>query len=108
MERTGAPVINEGACAFDTIIPAEESGSGTIEHITNTYCTSPCRRICPVSAIDLKDNPNTDKKEVPTFKNNGKDKKTDMTNGFDSDCIGCGKCFKVCGYNAIHWVNRSD
>ena len=101
VKKSGSPFVNEVACAYDT---TDWEGK---KHI-GVYCTAPCKQICPVDAIRLKDNPDDKffdgEKTVPTF--TGKDK--DITQGFDSKCIGCGKCFRICGYNAIHWVNGRD
>jgi len=73
----GYPYINEVACAYD------------IDNQPGVFCSSPCSRICPVGAITLQDNGAG--KIVPAYHLN--------------DCIGCGKCFRICGYNAIDWVN---
>ena len=98
VKKTGAPVVNEVACAYHL-----EDASG--EFHESVYCTAPCKRICPVSVIETKDDEDTPKiKKVPTFKG----KKHDVTNASGSKCIGCGKCFRICGYNAIHWVNNRE
>lgn len=105
VKKTGAPIVNEVACAYDTIIPEGEEGNLKDKHYESVYCTAPCKKICPVSVIDTKDNDDSPEvKKVPTFK--GKD--FDVTNASGSKCIGCGKCFRICGYNAIHWINKRE
>jgi ferredoxin len=98
IKKTGAPIVNEVACAFHL---EDESG----EFHEGVYCTAPCKSICPVSVIETKDNKDSPKvKKVPTFKG----KNFDVTNASGSKCIGCGKCFRICGYNAIHWINKRE
>ena len=98
VKKTGAPIVNEVVCAYHL-----EDESGQLHE--NVYCTAPCKRICPVNVIKIKDDEDTPKeKKVPTFKG----KNRDITNASGSKCIGCGKCFRICGYNAIHWINRRE
>ena len=105
IKKTGAPIVNEVACAYDTVVTEEEDGKLKDKHYEGVYCTAPCKKVCPVKVIETKDNEDSpDIKKVPTFK--GKD--FDVTNANGSECIGCSKCFRICGYNAIHWINERE
>jgi len=113
-KKSGTPIVNEVACSYHVIIPkAETEGGKKDDHRIGEFCTAPCKKVCPVSVIKLKENKETEDtwtddeykdKKVPTFK--GKDSEPSDASG--SECIGCGKCFRICGYNAIHWVNTRE
>lgn len=86
----GKPVVLENVCAYH----ADENADGIYEKGEESkYCTMPCEDICPVDAISKHEvtDGTYDGKIVPLV---------DVTK-----CIGCTNCFKICGYNAIEWVN---
>lgn len=87
----GVPRVKENVCAYHI----DDDGDGNYEKSEEVkYCTMPCKDICPVDAIkkhELSDG-TFDGKIVPLV---------------DEDkCIGCTKCFRICGYNAIDWINE--
>jgi len=91
LREGGLPLVKHNVCAYHI----DEDGDGIYEDSeTVRYCTMPCRDICPVNAItqhELTDGtyPGKIVPEVNTTK-----------------CIGCTKCFRICGYNAIEWINH--
>ena len=86
----GLPVVKENVCAYHI----DDNGDGEYNKSeTVKYCTMPCKGICPNDAIT--EHENTD----GTFK--GKI----VPKIIVEDCIGCTKCFRICGYNAIDWIN---
>ncbi len=103
----GWPYINEAACAYHY----DDDGDGIYEDKEKgKYCTSPCIRICPVNALERhsagKEDIEEGEKVVPGFPSKrGKSKNPLLNFGMDSKCIHCGLCYKVCGYDAIMWVN---
>ena len=95
----GIPYINEVVCAYDVL----EDGVSKV----GKHCQHPCMDVCPTNALSIRswdrgDNDPATNKKFPGFKKKGK---TDQNIGMNSKCIGCGKCFKICGYDAIQWVN---
>jgi ferredoxin len=91
LREGGLPIVKENVCAYHI----DDNGDGVYEDSEEVkYCTMPCKGICPVNAISKHEN--TD----GTFQ--GK-----IVPMVDNDqCIGCAKCFRVCGYNAIDWINN--
>jgi uncharacterized Fe-S center protein len=87
----GEPRLKMSACAYHI----DDNGDGIYEKSEEVkYCTMPCKAICPVDAIT--------KHELSDGTYNGK-----IVPDFDLDkCIGCTKCFQICGYNAIEWINK--
>ena len=84
----GLPIFKENVCAYHI----DDNGDGKYEASEEVkYCTMPCKDVCPVDAIS-KYKIEDSGKVVPEV-NNGK-------------CIGCQKCFKICGYNAYEWMNK--
>jgi NAD-dependent dihydropyrimidine dehydrogenase PreA subunit len=87
----GEPRVIVAACAHHI----DDDGDGIYEKSeTVKYCTMPCKDICPVDAItkhEMSDG-TFDGKIVP---------EVDI-----EQCIGCTKCFQICGYNAIQWINE--
>ena len=100
------------------------------------YCTAPCTKVCPVNIVKLhlqfertqkfetyrekkKDYTPYPVKVVPGFPDQkffesapqGCQKLNMACSPYGimpQPCIGCGKCFKICGYNAIIWINYRD
>ena len=86
----GVPEVMINVCAYHI----DDDGDGIYEKSERIkYCTMVCKDVCPVDAItqhELTDG-TYDGKIVPEV---------------DLDkCIGCTKCFKICGYHAIEWIN---
>lgn len=90
LREGGVPVVMANVCAYHV----DEDGDGIYEKSEQTkYCTMPCKDICPVDAIS--------KVELTDGTYDGK-----ILPEVDVDkCIGCTKCFRICGYNAIEWLN---
>ncbi len=98
------------------------------------YCTAPCTEVCPVDIVKLHLQYSRrtkfesyregkagyepyDVKIVSGFPDQRYGKTPDHIpnklnmawtpySSMPQPCIGCGKCFKICGYNAITWVNN--
>jgi NAD-dependent dihydropyrimidine dehydrogenase PreA subunit len=88
----GLPKINTTACAYHVSENAIDDTKGIVysESLKSKFCTMPCKDICPADAISRYDA--TGEKSIPVV---------------DEDkCIHCGKCFRICGYNAIQWINN--
>jgi NAD-dependent dihydropyrimidine dehydrogenase PreA subunit len=91
-KEKGLPKINTTACAYHVSENMVDDSKGIVysDSLKSKFCTMPCKDICPVDAISIYEAQN--EKSVPLV---------------DEDkCIGCGKCFKICGYNAIQWINE--
>ncbi len=86
----GIPVIKENVCAYH--IDDNEDGIYAKDE-TVKYCTMPCKAICPVNAIT--------KRERTDGSYSGKI----VPEVNEDKCIGCTNCFRICGYNAIDWIN---
>jgi ferredoxin len=108
----GTPYINRAACAHHTDLDAEEDGDGNKIwgdlSKDNSYCKGPCVDVCPVDAIKFRKSTVDQNRELPGFtkKSASNDLERDWGDPRDvSGCISCQKCFKICGYDAIQWVN---
>ncbi len=108
----GFPYVYEAACAYH--LPNDE---GVYEDITSDneqefqFCRGPCVEVCPVDSIRLRKRVNN--RTMSGFPQKNKDTDTDNDRDFGDDrpvtgCIGCQNCFKMCGYNAIEWVNSKE
>jgi len=88
----GLPKVNTTACAYHLSEDMVDDTKGIVysESMKSKFCTMPCRDICPVDAISIYEA--KDEKSVPLVD--------------EEKCIGCGKCFRICGYNAIQWINN--
>ncbi len=111
LKSGGFPLVNRRACAYH--LPNPETGE--YEDITEDneqdyqFCRGPCVDVCPVDAILLRKTP-----ENRTMAGFPQKKDSDGYSDLDRDwgdpreitgCIGCQKCFKMCGYDAIQWIN---
>jgi ferredoxin len=107
----GFPFVNRRACAYH--LPNLETGE--YEDITEDnqqeiqFCRGPCVDVCPVDAIRFRKTP--ENRKMPGFPQK---KEANGYSDLDRDwgdpreitgCIGCQKCFKMCGYDTIQWIN---
>lgn len=105
----GYPFVNERACAYH--LSDEETGEfkEISRENNNQFCKGPCVDVCPVDAILLRERQNG--KTMPGFpQKKAEDNYTDDDRDWGeprslTGCIGCQRCFKMCGYDAIQWVN---
>lgn len=107
----GFPFVNRRACAYH--LPNPENGEYEDLNDRNQkdyqFCKGPCVDVCPVDAILLRKTP--ENRTMPGFpKKKESDNYTDMDRDWAdpikiSGCISCQKCFKMCGYDAIQWIN---
>lgn len=113
----GFPFINRRACAYHLPnLEPGENGEVVYEDITDDnqqeihFCRGPCVDVCPVDVIKIRTSSDeVDKnRRLPGFikKSAENDLERDWGNpNSESGCIGCKNCFKMCGYDAIQWVN---
>jgi Pyruvate/2-oxoacid:ferredoxin oxidoreductase delta subunit len=111
LKSGGFPVVNRRACAYH--LPNPETG--VYEKITSDneqdyqFCRGPCVDVCPVDSILLRNtNENRTMSGFPQKKDSMGYTDMDRDWGDPRDitgCIGCQNCFKMCGYDAIQWVN---
>ncbi len=107
----GFPFVNRRACAYH--LPNLETGE--YEDITEDnqqdiqFCRGPCVEVCPVDSIRLRRTP--ENRKMPGFpQKKDEDKYSDLDRDWGdpreiTGCIGCQKCFKMCGYDTIQWIN---
>ena len=86
LSNGGIPHLNLAACAYH----ADENGDGKYNDDPGKYCSMPCQNVCQVDAITV-------------YKKSGEKQHPQVNKEL---CIGCGKCFKICGYNALQWINE--
>ena len=89
---SGIPKLNTTACAYHVSENMIDESEDIVysESLKSKFCTMHCKYICPADAITKYEAPG--EKSVPVI---------------DEDkCIHCGKCFRICGYNAIQWINE--
>lgn len=109
LKSGGFPFVNRRVCAYH--LPDIETGE--YKEISrkneNNYCRGPCIDVCPVDAIRMRETP--EGRKLPGFPQK---KDEDGYSDLDKDwgdprevtgCIGCQKCFKMCGYDTIQWIN---
>jgi rubredoxin/NAD-dependent dihydropyrimidine dehydrogenase PreA subunit len=93
--RTGGqPLVNEVVCAYH---PDMNMDGKYGDDAKGVFCSAPCVTVCPVTAIKLGPFSNVvsldDQSKIGPLVDFNK-------------CIRCGRCHKICGYNAIEWVNE--
>ena len=92
----GLPVILANVCAYHI----DDNGDGEYEDAEESkYCKMPCRAVCPIKI-------NGKKAIEPHRMSDGTYKGKIMPEVSEVKCIGCTKCFRICGYNAIEWINN--
>jgi NAD-dependent dihydropyrimidine dehydrogenase PreA subunit len=94
-EGDGRPKVRESVCAYHI----DEDYDGEYESDEEgKYCSMPCNAVCPVKRDGKKA---IEPRRITDGTNKGK-----ITPEVDNDkCIGCTKCFRICGYYAIEWIN---
>lgn len=109
-ESGGFPYFNRRACAYH--LPNPETGE--YEDITDGnqqdihFCRGPCVEVCPVDAIKIRTSTVDENRRLPGFTKKSKENDLERDWGnpqSESGCIGCQNCFKMCGYDAIQWIN---
>ena len=91
--RTGGqPLINERACAYHFDLNLDDRYE---DEDQGKFCPMPCEAICPVDAIE--------KGPLTTVISADEMPKQGPVVNFD-ECISCGRCHQICGYNCIEWV----
>ncbi len=110
LKSGGFPRVYEAACAYH--LPNDD---GEYENITSDneqdiqFCRGPCVEVCPVDSIKLRKR--TNNRTMSGFpQKKSSDGYTDSDRDFGdprevTGCIGCQNCFKMCGYDAIEWIN---
>jgi rubredoxin len=98
MRSGGQPLVNAAACAYHY----DEDGDGQYQAAEErVFCTMPCELVCPVQAISKGALDGT-----PRDRWEQDHPKLGPVVDYEA-CIRCGKCHKICGYNAIEWVNQA-
>ena len=88
----GTPKVNIAACTYHVSENMVDDSKGLVypDSLKSKYCTMPCKDVCPVDAISVYEA--AGEKSIPVI---------------DEDkCTHCGKCFRICGYNAMQWINE--
>jgi NAD-dependent dihydropyrimidine dehydrogenase PreA subunit len=106
----GFPYFNRRVCAYH--LPDPETGE--YEDITDDnqqeihFCRGPCVEVCPVDAIKIRTSTVDVNRRLPGLIKKSAENDLERDWGYpqtESGCIGCQNCFKMCGYDAIQWVN---
>ena len=112
LKSGGFPIVNRAACAHHTEIDSYEDEEGNKVWAKfssdNNYCKAPCVDVCPVDAIKIRTSTVDINRRLPGFTRKPESEDLDRDWGDPNEitgCIGCTKCFKMCGYDAIQWVN---
>ena len=112
LKSGGFPLVNRRVCAYH--MPDFETGEykKISTRNDNQFCRGPCVEVCPVDAILFRKTP--ENRTIPGF---SQKKDSEGYSDLDRDwadpqditgCIGCQKCFKMCGYDAIQWINTKE
>ncbi|MDR2584976.1 MAG: RnfABCDGE type electron transport complex subunit B [Prevotellaceae bacterium] len=91
------------ACAFDALQIDSESGMPIVDDTKCTACRA-CVRSCPKSLVELR-NMGPKRRRVYVSCQN-KEKGATARKACKATCIGCGKCVKVCTFEAITLENN--
>jgi electron transport complex, RnfABCDGE type, B subunit len=87
------------ACIFGALKMNEKTGLPEVDEAKCTSCGA-CVKTCPKNLFELRDKGPESKRIFVNCMN--RDKGALAQKACAVACIGCGKCKKVCGYNAIH------
>lgn len=88
----------EKACQFDAIVVNPETGIPEVDADKCTACGA-CVKACPRHIIELRNKGKRDRRVWVACQN--KDKGAAAKKACGAACIGCGKCAKVCKFEAI-------
>ncbi len=91
-------------CQFDAIKMNPATGLPEVDMTKCTACGA-CAKVCPRNIIEIR-NVSGDKKEAYVVECMNKDKGAAATKACAAACIGCMKCEKVCGFDAVHVENN--
>ncbi len=91
-------------CQFDAIKINPATGLPEVDMSKCTACGA-CAKACPRNIIEIR-NVSGDKKEAYVVECMNKDKGAAATKACAAACIGCMKCEKVCGFDAVHIENN--
>lgn len=92
-----------GACQFDAIHMNPETGLPEVDDEKCTSCGA-CVKACPRNIIELRKKGPKNRRIYVSCVN--KDKGAVARKGCQVACIGCGKCAKVCAFDAITIENN--
>jgi ferredoxin len=108
----GFPFVNRRACAYHLPDPETGEYKPISRRNENQFCRGPCVDVCPVDAIRLRETIEgrtmagfPQKKDALGYTDLDRDWGDDREDRKLTGCIGCQKCFKMCGYDAIQWIN---
>jgi RnfABCDGE-type electron transport complex B subunit len=92
------------ACLFSAIKINEKTGLPEVDAKKCTACGA-CAKACPRNIIEIRTVAG-DNKEAYIVECMNKDKGAVATKACAAACIGCMKCEKVCGFDAVHIENN--
>ena len=93
-----------GACMFGAIKINEQTGLPEVDAKKCTACGA-CAKACPRNIIEIRPVAG-DNKEAYVVECMNKDKGAVASKACAAACIGCMKCEKVCGFDAVHVENN--
>lgn len=91
------------ACQFDAIHINPETGLPEVDENKCTACVA-CSKACPRNIIEIRPKGKNNRRVVVMCVN--KDKGAVANKACSASCIGCGKCVKVCPFEAITLENN--
>lgn len=92
------------ACKFNAIRMNPQTGLPEVDMNSCTACGA-CSKACPRNIIEIR-NVSGSNKEAYVVECMNKDKGAIASKACSAACIGCMKCEKVCGFDAVHVENN--
>jgi RnfABCDGE-type electron transport complex B subunit len=92
------------ACKFNAIRMNPQTGLQEVDMNSCTACGA-CSKACPRNIIEIR-NVSGSNKEAYVVECMNKDKGAIASKACSAACIGCMKCEKVCGFDAVHVENN--